>query len=101
MSIVWRVGEKPTGPYRSFQNRFWPSAQYRGHPIAALYCEIEPSYSPRVAEAHELIVRVADWRKSPWECWEWRTLKARPVGVKAAKELVSRFYKEHPEWLPQ
>jgi hypothetical protein len=94
--LKWRVGEKPTGLYRSFAERAWPSAELPNGHIAAIL-EASEAYALRVAETTELRVRVAD--RSAGSTFVWRTLKARPVGVKAAKALVARFFEAHSEFL--
>ena len=98
--IVWRVGEKPTGPYRSFHYRSWPSASYPdkdGRLVAYLHAGHRVSYHPSEAETTILTVRVMNYKD---EKPEWRQLKIKPVGVTAAKELVAEFFKQHPDWLP-
>jgi hypothetical protein len=94
--LKWRIGETPTGRYRSFESRAWPHAEGAA---GAWYARIEAdaAYEPRVAETTELRVYVAD--RSTGGPFKWRRLKARPVGVKAAKELVAKFFALHPEWL--
>ncbi len=94
LKLKWRVDQPPTGRYRTFMKRGWPEAEANGRPVAWL--DAERSYEPRHAEDTELTVRVRNW-SDPLA--PMKTLKARPVGVKAAKALVARFFEAHPEWL--
>jgi hypothetical protein len=93
--LKWRVQPAPTGRYRSFERRGWPEAQIDGVIVAML--EAPENYSTRVLETTELRVRVTDRSKAG--PFAWRTLKARPIGVTAAKALVGAFFAAHPEWL--
>lgn len=44
MKIKWVVGDKPTGPYRSFFYRGWPTGWVGDHLVFAILCE--DSYVP-------------------------------------------------------
>lgn len=99
--LIWRHGEKPTGPYKSFQTRRWPSAFHHraDGPVAVhLLSEENVSYHVSIADSTKLLVRVADHRKSPWT---WRQLKARPLGLDEAKTLVKKFFEANPDWVPK
>lgn len=107
MKIIWRVADPPTGRYRSFENRAWPSATINdpdGDSLGALYCDT--GYDPKrvkTGDHSEITVRVADHRphQDPNRgAWTWRTLKKRAATLTEAKELVEQFYKVHPDWLP-
>lgn len=100
VKLKWRVGEKPTGPYRSFHKRSWPTAWLGEQLVAALDREDGRGYWPNEAETSVLVVRVFDYREGSVGRKSAR-LKARPVGVKEAKELVQRFYSANPDWLPK
>ena len=101
VKLKWRVGEKPTGPYRSFHQRSWPTAWYGPDDqlVAALDCEDGRGYWPNEAETAVLIVRVFDYRDGAVGR-KSAQLKGRPVGVKAAKALVQRFFEINSDWLP-
>jgi hypothetical protein len=103
IKLKWRVMERPTGRYGSFQKRGWPIADYTDGRIAVqLRCEHE--YTPQRARAVDglvLTVIVADW-SSPsntrtGEGFTWRTLKQRAVSLTEAKLLAARFLNAHPE----
>lgn len=97
VKIVWKVGDEPTGRYRSFQHRSWPVATFgRDGPMAAMLVPVEPmSYSPHIAETTELRIKVADYSMKD-ESFTWRRLKATVIGVTAAKELYLRFLASNP-----
>lgn len=90
MKIYWRVGEKPTGPYRSFQTRSWPTAYYEDGKVAFQIYPAVPktSYDPSIKETEILIVSVADYVGN---VFTWRRLKARPFGLTQAKKLAQEF----------
>lgn len=95
--LTWRVGEKPTGRYKSFQKRSWPSAEYPdGKPAITLHQVDGDSYFPGLSEALTLEIRIADY----WENgFRWMTLKRRVVGVKQAKLVAQEFVDKHYEVL--
>lgn len=101
--IVWKNGDKPTGRYRSFAYRSWPTATIgRDGPMLASMnpatndrSNIRESYSSHIAETTTLIVRIADHRA---DTWKWVQLKGRPVGVTAAKALVVAFFERNPDY---
>lgn len=100
VKLKWRLAEKPTGPYRSFYPRHWPQAWVDDHLVASLSSTSDRAYSRPIAESEELRIFVYDYRGGV-QARAMRSLKARPVGVKAAKELVQRFYSANPDWLPK
>lgn len=102
--LVWKNGDKPTGAYRSFAFRSWPTATVgRDGPIFASLgpethdrSNIRKSYHPSKAETTVLIVRIADHRGDG--TWKWVQLKGRPVGVTAAKALVDTFIRANADY---
>lgn len=63
MRIKWRVGEKPTGPYRSFFFRSWPTGWVNGHLVFAILCE--ESYVPaRALEGAHPPLQLRQYRRS-------------------------------------
>ena len=96
MKLKWTVGEKPTGPYKSFANRSWPTAEYPDGDFAGSIAAVNgESYSPRIAETTELEVRVA--LRETDRGWNAGRLKKRVVGVKAAKALLQDFIDRNVE----
>jgi hypothetical protein len=102
--IEWKVAEAPTGKYRSFQRRGWPTGTINGCAAVSLYADND--YSKQAAEGGSVItVCVADWTvgqtaegKAKYGAFTWRTLKARAATLKEAKDLAVRFHAAHPEY---
>ena len=99
MKLKWRVQPEPTGRYRSFKKRGWPTAEYIDGCIAAsISCEDD--YVParvKSGDHKELVVRVADYSVKPWK---WRTVKARASTLEEAKALVVRVLEAHAHFQP-
>lgn len=99
LRLVWSVAPAPTGRYRSFERRGWPSAEYSdGNMAATLYCDND--YAPldvKTGNHSEITIRVADHSQTPWQ---WRTLKARGRTLKEAKEYAKYFLATHQEFQP-
>jgi len=56
--LIWKVDSAPTGPYRSFQKRGWPSAEFNGEMMIML--RSEDSYNPRsIASGDHAPIRVS------------------------------------------
>lgn len=101
VKLKWTVGEAPTGTFRSFHKRMWPSAceKHTGKMAVQLYCV--DSYEPRnVREGKHgpIQIQVADHRNKT-AGWEWRRLKERPATLAEAKALAQKFFDLHPEYL--
>jgi len=104
--LKWSVSDKPTGRYRSFERRVWPTACFQSkgvhgfdEPGAQILCEDEYRPSDVKAGNHgPLTVMVVDHSHKP--VWAWRTLSKRCATLAEAKALVDAFYAQHPEWLP-
>lgn len=93
--IKWKVGEKPTGRFKSFTYRSWPIASYTDDDTPAV--QIVPverglSYDISRAETTELYVSVADYREVGFV---WLKLQGRAMGLAAAKERGRRMIEEH------
>jgi len=93
MKLYWKVDPAPTGRFRSFEKRGWPTAYYdkdEDKIAAALYCDAE--YVPSIVKSGELFniqVRIADYSIGGGG-WEWRTMKTRCKSLDEAKKFV--FY---------
>lgn len=107
IKLKWRVQPEPTGRYRSFDHRGWPSADYpNGQGAASIHCEDD--YSAKRAKGElphtELSVWIAFHHpKSEWPLkggFTWRTLKARFAILAQAKEAAQAFIDSHPEVHP-
>lgn len=107
MKIKWKVGEEPTGRYRSFSKWLWPKAEYSdGEACAIIYCA--DSYAPwRVRECNHapLEVRIADHSmpSNPEKKlgFTWRVFKKKCATLAEAKELVASVLAKHPEFSPK
>lgn len=104
--LVWKNGEAPTGPYRSFHNRSWPSAHDRGGNVAASLSVAGVSYSKRAADSgeHEIVVRVADHTNDNLGrpnkeigAFVWKQLKKKYRTVKEAKAAAEACLKANPQ----
>lgn len=101
--IFWKVHSRPTGRYRSFQQRGWPtgwSDQSESRIIAQIVCE--DRYEPRLVRsgAHKpLKVQFAVPNANPAKdgTWTWRTLKGEWPLLTLAKAAAEKFYNEHLE----
>lgn len=95
--LKWRVGSVPTGPYRSFERRSWPSADYKnGEAAVQLYCD--DSYDIKLARSggHAPIkIAIADRSQKPWR---WRTLKKRATTLDEAKQLAVAALERYPHF---
>ena len=103
VKLKWQVGEAPTGKYRSFVKRSWPTASYKDTDRPALMIECEDSYYPAAAKTgqhKELTVMIADYSVTE-STFQWRRLKARFAILDEAKAAGERFLNAHPEFLPK
>lgn len=104
LKLVWKVSGKPTGRYRGFEQRSWPTADYAGieRPAVMLLCKSE--YVPRLVKDgdHDPIsVCIADYgNPEDHGSFKWHRLIAKAFTLKEAKELAQRFLEKHPEYLP-
>lgn len=95
--LTWRVEEAPTGPYRSFRKRGWPTATLPdGRMAFRLRCEDE--YVPvrvRSGAHRPIAVWVADYRTG--HSFTWRCLRERGPTLDGAKKIARKFAECHPE----
>jgi len=100
MKLVWRVSPKPTGQYRSFEQRGWPFAAWidsggESHPACHIICE-DGYYPPdvKIGNHKPLKIRVMDYRERshggncPW------TAKMTKAEFKTLDEAKA-WFKEH------
>lgn len=106
VSLIWRVYPPPTGKYRSFEHRTWPSATYKsGLPAVQLICD--ENYSPRVARQDGLSIKIglADWsnpsNKQTGSRFTWRYLVQRASNLNQAKMMAIKFLQNHQEFHPK
>lgn len=106
VKLKWIVAEAPSGRYRSFEKRAWPSAEYKHTDFVAAYIACADSYRPadaKTGQHSELSVYVAQWAtppepdKSPFT---WRRLKARFATLDEAKAAAEKFLETHLSFRP-
>jgi hypothetical protein len=105
LKLKWRVGTIPTGRYRSFEKRAWPSADYADGRIAA-HITCEHSYRPSMVRdgIHSpLTVRVADYslpsNTTDNRGFTWVTLKGRFATLAEAKQAASTLLARFPHMM--
>ena len=95
----WRVAPPPTGPYRSFDRRGWPSAEYPDGAICAhIVCEDE--YRPeraRTGKHRPLTLRVANHSVRPWQ---WMRARGQFATLDEAKAALARILATAPSLAP-
>lgn len=102
MKYKWKVSEEPTGLYRSFARRRWPTASYENGNVAARI-DCADDYNPRNAREgrHELlIVWVAVYRPDAGITWQWQSMKRRFATLQEAKDGFAKLLVDHPEIMP-
>lgn len=106
IKLKWKMADAPTGRFKSFHKRGWPSATKHGTDIPMASIECEDSYTADKAksgEHAELIVRIADWTPPTDKTkarWQWRTLKARFTSLEAAKAAALETLIKNPSFWP-
>ena len=102
--LTWKVEPAPTGLYKSFEKRGWPSAFFKNSGRAAAIISADcPYVSSKQLPTSPLKVRIAFYH-SPEErilgkgAWTWRTLKAEFSTLDEAKAAAEKFLKNHPEY---
>lgn len=100
--IKWSVSPEPTGRYRSFDKRGWPTADWKNEQesaCACIYCADDYSIRRAKSGNHaELEVRVANHSQKPWR---WATLKNRFKTLDEAKAAVIKVLARYPEFIPE
>lgn len=109
IKLKWKVDPAPTGPFKSFWKRGWPSAEYQnGECAAMIFCAKETEYkgSSRYEEGLSLKLKVAQWYTDANGnlTFRWRECKARYDSLDAAKKgaitvLAANLHCVHPEYL--
>ncbi len=104
--LVWKVAEAPTGYYRSFQPRGWPTLTYGkdGPPAAWLSCESAYCGGRARGELpHQPIyIRFAHHQHpDAGNSWKVMVLKEPSTTLADAKQRVEAFLRKHPEYAPK
>ena len=104
--LKWTVAPAPTGRFRSFDKRGWPSAMYENEK-PAVHITCPDAYHPADAKIglHSLLsVRIAKWanpRLPDQSAFEWKTLAVQFPTLALAKAAAQNFIDGHPEYWPQ
>jgi hypothetical protein len=102
LKITWKVAEAPSGRFRSFQDRAWPSATYADGQ-SALHITCVDDYRPKqvkLGQHAELSVNIAvypETREAGKSAFEWKRLKAKFATLAEAKAGGENFLNAHPE----
>lgn len=96
--LKWRVAEAPTGPYRAFQRRGWPTATL-GNDRTAFHILCADAYVPafvREGKHGPLTIGVAVYNEKPVG-FTWKYFKVKSDTLKEAKERCQSYVDRHPE----
>lgn len=100
IKLKWKVAPEPTGRYRSFETRSWPTAYYEdGTTAGFVISTTKESYIPRL---------VREGKHAPLELWivghssglPSRRLKARFATLEEAKAALPEALAANPQYLP-
>lgn len=105
--LRWRVQDVPTGRWRSFDKRGWPTADYdNGETAAAIHCEDD--YRPsqvREGKHAPLTLRIADYSKpsnpTTGSGWTWVKATKQFATLEEAKRGAERILQAHPQLMPK
>lgn len=105
MKLKWYVDPEPTGQYRSFQRRGWPTC-YSGNPdkedcelLAAIVSLDHHSYEGHYARATNLRLKVRIHFKVAGEDRTGLS-KEEFSSIAEAKAWLKAFYKKNPKFYP-
>lgn len=96
MKLYWKVSPAPTGKYKSFMSRGWPSAysdKKETNIIANISCADD--YIPanvKIGRHASLKIRLAIKNGTSFD---WKTLKGEFLTLDQAKEAAESFYNSH------
>ena len=96
----WKVDPEPTGRYRSFKRRGWPTAYYSDDRIAAsINCE-EPYNTQRAKSGNHspLILRIAVYNGGSFV---WRRVKGEFKTLEDAKKRFEELVEKFPAITPE
>lgn len=105
MKLKWKVQEAPTGRYRSFSHRGWPSATYpNGDYAGGLYCEDDYNGArARGEQAHRPItvqlklLNKTEEHIKKYGTWRTVRMKVTFTTLKEAKAAMERWCTEYPQ----
>jgi hypothetical protein len=94
--IKWLVEEAPTGRYRSFHRRGWPTAKHKitGRTLFSIGCEDD--YINGKPPHGLLSLRVAKSNEN--DSWDWVVLKRKFETLAELKAAAIVVYQNNLEW---
>lgn len=108
--LKWRVSPVPTGMYRAFDRRGWPSAFYNdadGFYAACVYAVDGREYCAGLTgedesklDGLELVIRFRDYSQGLRNSVD-RRLKQTASSLPEAKRRIEAFLTAHPEMRPK
>jgi hypothetical protein len=108
MKLKWRVDPPPTGRYRSFAHRGWPTANFSGADKIAVQIRCDDPYIPakvKTGDHKPLCVYIAEWfdpaERGTRAAFEWRKLTTEFATLKEAKAAAYQALKERPKFWPE
>lgn len=109
MKLVWKVSDKPTGRFRSFDRRSWPVGWWGKPELAssqvAAFILCSDEYVPALVREgkHDLLtITVVHYNHPDVPNGGKRfRLKKQAATLDEAKQMVQAFYDLHPDWLPK
>lgn len=100
IKLKWLVCPEPTGRFRSFETRGFPTADYpEGQTAARIVCS--ESYMPSVhkdATNLHLELHVACYENGTFK---WRRLNKRACSIAEAKQIISHFINKNRKFAPE
>ena len=105
VKLKWYVQPAPTGLYRSFERRGFPSADYASLPreCAAVKLLCADEYIPsdvKLGKHSEITIRIAFWHEDK-QGFEWKTLRTKAKTLKEAKQYAEDFINTFPQVQPK
>lgn len=102
--LVWVVAPEPTGRYRSFERRGWPTCWWGRDGKPAAFIECEDAYRPADVALgdHKPLRVVLCHHRHPEAGNSWKRLRMKTSfeTLAAAKQAVKDFLALHPEFAP-
>lgn len=105
VKLKWYVQPAPTGRYRSFAPRGFPSADYKNlsRPYAAVLLHCKDDYIPssvKIGKHSEITIRIAIWEEQG-RGFDWVKLEQTAKTVSEAKQIAEDFINNNPSVQPK
>ena len=102
--LKWVVSEVPTGRYRSFQKREWPTCYYEKgwKPAAFIRCDSEYRPDEIPGGNHLPLTVILCHHRHPEAGNSWKRLRMKTFfsTLALAKQAVKEYLAMHPEFAP-